>query len=181
MVKGWGNYVVITHNDGSKSLYAHLQTGDIKVSAGESVTAGETIALSDNSGGSQASHLHVEYAPNGEIFSKGSKIDPNACIGNNVNGAVQVRDNGSLADDAFSVSVNGKQICVTAIGASNSCAIGALRSGNATLSITATIAPDDVGTYEIALSGGITFLDGSSTVSGTMGQGATVSFVITIP
>ncbi|MDP3669709.1 MAG: PKD domain-containing protein [Telluria sp.] len=181
MVKGWGNYVVITHNDGSKSLYAHLQTGDIKVSAGESVTAGETIALSDNSGGSQASHLHVEYAPNGEIFSKGSKIDPNACIGNNVNGAVQVSDNGTLADDAFSVSVNGKQICVTAIGASNSCAIGALRSGNATLSITATIAPDDVGTYQIALSGGITFLDGSSTVSGTMGQGATVSFVIAIP
>lgn len=181
MVKGWGNYVVITHTDGSKSLYAHLQTGDIKVSAGETVTAGEPIALSDNSGGSQAPHLHVEYAPNGQIFKKGSKTDPNSCIGKNTNGAVQVRDNGTLADDAFSVSINGRQICTTAIGASNNCAIGALRSGNATLSITAAIAPDDVGTYEIALSGGITFQDGSSTVSGAIGQGATVSFVITVP
>ena len=180
MVKGWGNYVVITHTDGSKSLYAHLQTGDIKVSVGESVTAGETIALSDNSGGAQASHLHVEYAPNGEIFKNGSKTDPNSCIGKNVNGSIQVSDNGPVADDAFSVSINGRQICTTEIGASNTYAMGALRYGNATLSITATIAPDDVGTYGIALSGGITFQDGSSTVSGTMGQGATVSFVIII-
>ncbi|MFN3789806.1 peptidoglycan DD-metalloendopeptidase family protein [Massilia sp.] len=180
-VKGWGNYVVIEHGGGSKSLYAHLQTGDIKVSVGDTVTAGEAIALSDNSGGSQASHLHVEYAPSGEIFRKGSKVDPHACIGQNIDGNVQVRDNGTLADDAFSVSINGRQICTTAIGAANRCSIGALRSGTASLSITATVAPDNVGTYEITLSGGLTFQDGGSMVSGTIGQGASATFVISAP
>lgn len=137
--------------------------------------------MSDNSGGSQVPHLHVEYAPDDEIFKKGSKTDPNACIGKNIDGNVRVRDNGNIADDAFALSVNGRQICVTATGASNSCAIGAPRSGIVTLSITATIAPDNVGTYEIILSGGITFQDGSSTVSGTIGQGASASFIVTIP
>ncbi len=123
----------------------------------------------------------MEYAPNGEIFKKGSKADPHACIGQNIDGNVQVRDNGNLADDAFSVPINGKQICTTAIGASNRCSIGALRSGTASLSITATVAPDDVGTYEITLSGGLTFQDGGSMVSGTIRQGASATFVVRVP
>ena len=180
-VKGWGNYIVIKHEDGSKSLYAHLQTGDIKVKAGQKISAGDPIALSDNSGGSEAPHLHVEYAPNGEIFKKGSKVNPNACIGSNVDGSIQVSDNGTAADDAFSISFNGKAICSTTIGATNNCALGALRSGTATLTITATIAPDNIGTYEIALSGGIKFSDASTKVSGTLAQGGSASFTIVIP
>lgn len=181
LVKGWGRYVIIEHDDGSKSLYAHLRKDAVKVAAGSIVSAGTVLALSDNSGGSQAAHLHVEYAPDGQIFKKPSKANADACIGTNVSGNVQVRDNGALADDAFAVAVNGKPICTTTIGASNRCSIGALRPGSATLSITATVAPDDVGTYEITLSGGLTFQDGSVTVSGTMAQGATASFVILVP
>jgi murein DD-endopeptidase MepM/ murein hydrolase activator NlpD len=180
-VKGWGHYVVIAHSDGSKSLYAHLQAGDIRVAVGETVASGQAIALSDNSGGSQASHLHVEYAPNGEIFKRGSKTDPHACIGNDITGAIQVSDNGPVADDAFVVSINGRPICATTIGASNRCSTGPLRSGTASLSITTTIAPDDVGTYGITLGDGITFQDASTSVSGTLPQGATASFPITVP
>ena len=181
LIKGWGRYIIIEHEDGSKSLYAHLQKDGVKVAVNETVSAGSIIALSDDSGGSQAPHLHVEYAPNGEIFKKPSKVNADSCIGNAVSGNIQVRDNGSAADDAFSVAVSGKTICTTNIGASNSCSLGALRTGSATLSIKATVAPDDVGTYEIILSGGLAFQDGSVAVSGTLPQGTTASFIIGIP
>lgn len=181
LVKGWGHYVVVRHDDGSKSLYAHLQAGDIQVAEGTAVTAGQLVALSDNSGGSGAPHLHVEYAPNGEIFQKSSKVDPNACIGSDVVGGIQVRDNGQATDDAFTVSIGGRAICSTTIGASNSCSLGALRSGTASLSIRADIAPDQVGTYEITLSSGITFQGGGTRISGTLGEGESATFTIVIP
>jgi len=128
LIKGWGRYIIIEHEDGSKSLYAHLQKDGVKVALNETVSAGSIIALSDDSGGSQAAHLHVEYVPNGEIFKKPSKVNADSCIGNAVSGNIQVSDNGSAADDAFSVAVNGKTICTTNIGASNSCSLGALRT-----------------------------------------------------
>ncbi len=180
MVKGWGKYVIVEHEDGSKSLYAHLQTAGVKVKAGDPVEAGTLLALSDNSGGSSGPHLHVEYAPNGEIFKRDGKVDPAACIGNTTKGNLLVRDNGAAADDAFAVAINGKQICTTTVGASNNCSLGALRAGSVSLTITATIAPDDVGTYEIVLSGGLTFQDGSLTVSGTLAQGKSASFELTV-
>lgn len=77
-VKGWGTYIVIEHADGSKTLYAHLESTE--VAAGSTVTKGSVIAKSDNSGGSSGPHLHMEYAPNGKIFDRSSKVDPNACI-----------------------------------------------------------------------------------------------------
>lgn len=78
MVKGWGRYIVIEHSDGSKTLYAHLESTE--VASGSTVTKGSTIAKADNTGGSSGPHLHMEYAPNGKIFDRTSKVDPNACI-----------------------------------------------------------------------------------------------------
>ena len=80
--------------------------------------------------------------------SGANEIYPEPCIDQNVSGSITVRDNGFLADDAFSVSLDGLIVCVTAIGASNTCGIGNLRSGTATLTLVAVIAPDNVGTYE---------------------------------
>lgn len=178
-VKGWGRYVVVRHTDGSKTLYAHLQ--DTALAVNEPVTRGEIIGHSDNTGGSSGPHLHVEYAPNGEIFVKASKVDPEACIGQNVTGSITVRDNGSLADDAFRVAINGLVVCQTTIGASNTCGVGGLRPGTATLTITAVVAPDDVGTFEITLGSGLTFSGGSTSASGTLPQGGSMSFTIIIP
>jgi len=181
MVKGWGRYVVVKHSDGSRSLYAHLQQNGVQKQVGDAVTQGEVIALSDNTGGSSGPHLHVEYAPNGKIYDKKSKVDPEPCIDDNVTGSITVRDNGFLADDAFTVAINGLIVCKTAIGASNTCAVGNLRSGTATLTIVAFIAPDDVGTYEITLAQGLTFADGSTLRSGTVPEGGSASFTINIP
>ncbi len=181
MVKGWGRYVVINTPDGSFTLYAHLEKDGVQVQEGQLVQAGQPIARSNNSGGSSGPHLHVEYGPNGKIFTnKGAKIDPHACIGQDVTGSIRVRDNGNLADDSFAVSINGREVCRTTIGAANSCVVGALRPGTAQLSVTVLVAPDNVGTYEITLSNGMTFADGSTTRVGSPPQGTTVTYEIII-
>ena len=47
--------------------------------------------------------------------------------------------------------------------------------------LTAVIAPDNVGTYEVALSQGLTFADGTTVRSGVIPQGGSASFAIIIP
>ena len=177
---GWGYYVVVKHTDGSKSLYAHL-TKDTALAAGTPVVAGTQIGLSDTSGGATGPHLHVEYAPNGNIYEKASKTDPLACMGAETDGSISVGDNGTAADDAFIVSLNGAKICETAIGATNNCSLGKLRSGQYSLTLLCTIAPDDTGTYGISLSNGLTFADGSSSTSGVLTQGSSTTFTIIAP
>jgi murein DD-endopeptidase MepM/ murein hydrolase activator NlpD len=176
---GWGNVVVIRGNDGSETLYAHLQEGT-PVPLGTVVHAGDVIGKSDSSGGVTGPHLHIEYAPNGKIY-QGGKVDPMPCIGRNVNGSITVRDNGNLADDAFIVSIDGLLVCTTSIGASNTCAVGSLRPGTHTLSLFVVIAPDNIGTYEIILGNGLTFSDGSTEQSGSPPQGYSAFYLINVP
>ncbi|MDZ4262531.1 MAG: M23 family metallopeptidase, partial [Pseudomonadota bacterium] len=178
-VVGWGQYMVIRHSDGSKTLNAHLLSTSVAQNA--TVNVGDVIGLSDSSGGVTGPHLHIEYAPNGQIYDRDSKVDPEPCIDQNVTGSITVRDNGTLADDAFILAINGLVVCRTAIGASNTCAVGNLRPGTATLTLTAIIAPDNVGTYEISLADGLTFGDGSTVRSGTLPQGGAALFSISIP
>jgi murein DD-endopeptidase MepM/ murein hydrolase activator NlpD len=178
--QGWGHYVVIRHTDGSKTLYAHFDARS-PLAVGQPVRAGDTIGRSGNSGGSSGPHLHIEYAPNGQIYKRGDKVDPRPCIGRNVTGSITVRDNGNLADDAFRVAIDGVVVCTTDIGASNTCAVGNLRPGTKTLSLTAVIAPDDVGTYEVILGNGLTFAGGGTRATGTVPRGGTASASIIVP
>lgn len=60
----WGHVVVIDHGGGWATLYAHL--GDIHVSVGDRVSAGEIIAEVGMTGLSTGPHLHVEVLENGE-------------------------------------------------------------------------------------------------------------------
>jgi len=55
---GYGNLIVIKHNYGFKSAYAHLNSMSVKV--GDYVTKGQIIARSGNSGRSTGPHLHYE-------------------------------------------------------------------------------------------------------------------------
>lgn len=59
----YGRYVRIDHADGMQSLYAHNSW--TFVVAGDTVDAGEVIALSGNTGRSTAPHLHLEIARDG--------------------------------------------------------------------------------------------------------------------
>ncbi|HEX2210075.1 MAG TPA: M23 family metallopeptidase [Longimicrobium sp.] len=178
--KGFGRYMIVRHTDGSATLYAHLQS--TSVPAGTEVKRGDPIAKSNDSGGSTGPHLHFEYVPNGEIVRNKNRIDPAPCLQErNVSGSITVRDNGNLADDAFTVYLDGRLIGQTAIGQSNSIALNNLIPGSHTLRVTAIIAPDNVGTYEVILSNGITFAGGGTRASGTIPQGGSATATIIVP
>lgn len=55
---GYGNYVVITHPNGTQTLYAHLSA--LTVSQGQAVQRGEVIGAVGSTGKSTGSHLHFE-------------------------------------------------------------------------------------------------------------------------
>lgn len=55
---GYGNHVVITHSDGTKTLYAHMGPGSVDIAPGSIVQAGEKIGIEGTSGNSTGNHLH---------------------------------------------------------------------------------------------------------------------------
>jgi murein DD-endopeptidase MepM/ murein hydrolase activator NlpD len=57
-VKGYGNLVLIRHDNGYVSAYAH--NGDIEVKRGQKVNRGQTIAKSGQSGNVTSPQLHFE-------------------------------------------------------------------------------------------------------------------------
>lgn len=65
----YGNVVVIEHEGGLRSLYAHLNKRHVNV--GDTVAAGELIGLSGATGKSTGPHLHLE------AYQDGMRIDPN--------------------------------------------------------------------------------------------------------
>lgn len=60
-----GNYVWMVHKNGCETLYCHCS--EILVSDGDVIRAGETIALSGNTGYSTGPHLHFGIKENGEM------------------------------------------------------------------------------------------------------------------
>lgn len=55
---GYGNYVVITHDNGTQTLYSHLRSSI--VSPGESVLSGQIIGYVGTTGKTTGPHLHFE-------------------------------------------------------------------------------------------------------------------------
>ena len=59
-----GNYISIQHYDGSVAHYWHLIKNGVLVNAGDTVTKGQVIGLSGNTGYSAFPHLHFEVVGN---------------------------------------------------------------------------------------------------------------------
>ena len=57
---GYGNYVIIQHEDGNYTLYAHLKENTISVRAGQKVEQGQIIGKIGDSGNCISKHLHFE-------------------------------------------------------------------------------------------------------------------------
>ncbi|MEY4440928.1 MAG: hypothetical protein RLY49_554 [Candidatus Parcubacteria bacterium] len=71
----WGRWILVDHDNGLSSLYAHLSS--ILVERGQTVSAGEVIALSGNSGVSTGPHLHLTiYASQGVKVGKYGTYKP---------------------------------------------------------------------------------------------------------
>jgi len=60
---GYGNYIVIDHDNGKSTLYAHLSS--VSVSKGQKVSAGQKVGNVGNTGFSTGPHLHFEYRVDG--------------------------------------------------------------------------------------------------------------------
>jgi murein DD-endopeptidase MepM/ murein hydrolase activator NlpD len=61
---GYGNYVIVVHDQGYATLYGHLQRSIVR--AGDVVNAGQQIGLMGSTGLSTGSHLHFELRLSGE-------------------------------------------------------------------------------------------------------------------
>lgn len=70
---GYGNYVVIRHEESVETIYAHLSRALVKKN--QEVKAGEPIGLSGNSGRSTGPHLHFEIRFMGIALNPGAIAD----------------------------------------------------------------------------------------------------------
>ena len=65
---GYGNMILIKHEDGSSTRYAHLSS--VLVSVGDTVYGGQTIGRVGSTGISTGNHLHFE------VLINGSNVNP---------------------------------------------------------------------------------------------------------
>ncbi|MFV0391967.1 MAG: peptidoglycan DD-metalloendopeptidase family protein [Paludibacteraceae bacterium] len=70
---GYGNYVVVRHDNGLETVYAHLSNVTCKLD--QRVTAGQELGLSGNTGRSTGPHLHFETRYVGNAFNPASLIN----------------------------------------------------------------------------------------------------------
>jgi murein DD-endopeptidase MepM/ murein hydrolase activator NlpD len=69
---GFGNWIVIDHNNGFLTVYGHMYNDGLLVSPGQQVTKGQKIALSGSNGRSTGVHLHFEINKG----SLGNRVNP---------------------------------------------------------------------------------------------------------
>jgi hypothetical protein len=69
-----GNYVLVSHADGRRTLYYHLAQNGSRVSVGQNVTAGQLIADSGCSGQCYGAHLHFEMRA--VVSGRWTSVDP---------------------------------------------------------------------------------------------------------
>jgi hypothetical protein len=85
---GWGNYVLIKHDNGMFSRYAHLRTG-LRVKEGQRVDENTIIGIIGSSGRAYGRHLHFEVQMNS---SSASRIDPTRYLTEPISGSSPSKD-----------------------------------------------------------------------------------------
>lgn len=63
--RSYGKYVVVDHDGGWSTLYAHLHSYSVKV--GDRLAQGDALGTVGNTGNSDGAHLHHEQLLNGAL------------------------------------------------------------------------------------------------------------------
>ncbi|KLN61422.1 hypothetical protein WH96_07280 [Kiloniella spongiae] len=74
-----GNNVVVTHENGWETTYAHLRKNSINVSPGDMVKAGDVIGTIGLSGKTEFPHLHFQVSHNQELRDPFTGKKPSGC------------------------------------------------------------------------------------------------------
>nr|WP_246283892.1 M23 family metallopeptidase [Nocardioides perillae] len=69
----YGNKVVVRHDDGTETWYAHMDS--IGVTTGQQVEAGQGVGTVGSTGNVTGPHLHLEFRPGG-----GAPVDPQTAL-----------------------------------------------------------------------------------------------------
>jgi murein DD-endopeptidase MepM/ murein hydrolase activator NlpD len=80
---GYGNLIVIQHQDGVETRYAHLAATGVR--EGDSVAAGQVIGRVGSTGRSTGPHLHFE------VLVDGARVDPEVATARDFSGFKFVR------------------------------------------------------------------------------------------
>jgi murein DD-endopeptidase MepM/ murein hydrolase activator NlpD len=64
---GYGNKIVIDHQNGYRTLYGHMSS--LKVSVGQTVSKGSAIGVMGATGDATGVHLHFEVYKNGSLVN----------------------------------------------------------------------------------------------------------------
>jgi biotin carboxyl carrier protein len=78
-LQNWGNAVRLRHAGGFTSWYFHIQQNGVLVKVGDTVSAGQVIALSDNTGRSSAPHLHFQVQADSINWGQSVPISFGSC------------------------------------------------------------------------------------------------------
>ena len=70
----YGNYIIIAHDNGLYTLYAHGQAGSIRVSEYQRVTQGQQIMNVGSTGNSTGPHLHFEVRTSPGLYN--NRVNP---------------------------------------------------------------------------------------------------------
>lgn len=74
---GYGNYIIIDHQDGTATLYGHIKYSSIpnSITAGSTINQGEQIGQVGSTGCSTGNHLHYEVKIDGENVDPADYLD----------------------------------------------------------------------------------------------------------
>lgn len=71
--RGYGHYVMVRHDNGLETLYAHLEKPLVK--SGDRIKAGDAIGKGGNTGRSTGYHLHLEFRYLGNPINPNDVVD----------------------------------------------------------------------------------------------------------